>query len=231
MILGRFISILLLVVLLPAHSRSEGISPSITDGRIKYVGEDGIQREVEVGKPCADLWISPDNSVFAFISIERSRPPSAGEVAPFILESRIYVAFKREGFRPVLVDPGPVIINSRSWGVFRLPSVAPDLMTVYFMVPATMTSWKLISVTGGSSKPVSDAGSYCVVWGGEHSGELLMLTRQEPSGARPAVTYQTELLERSGSRVTISADSATFGEDAAKWATEDGGTCVEPVGE
>jgi hypothetical protein len=215
--------------------RAESISAKIADGKVTYVGEDGRPREIGVGRPCTDLRVSPDERVLAFIAIDRARPPTLGEIAPFIEESRIYVALKRNRFRPILVNPGPVSLDGRSWKVFRLPSVSRDLKTVYFMVPATMTSWKIMStpMRGGRSKVLSDAGAYCVIWGGDHSGELLMLTRIEAAGALPSVTHRIELLERSGSRtiVALDRDTARFDEISARWAKEHGGACLIPESE
>jgi hypothetical protein len=51
-----------------------------------------------------------------------------------------------------------------------------------------------VPLRGGRSKVVSDAGGYCVIWGGDHSGEFLMLTRQEPTDTVPFVTHRIELL-------------------------------------
>jgi len=227
------ISILALAPLAIVHAGS--ISAKVTNGKITYVGEDGRLREIGVGRQCADLWVSPDERVLAFIAIDEVKPPTTGEITPFIVGSRIYVAFKRDDFHPVLIGPGPVSLDGRLWKVFRLPSVSPDLKTVYFMIPAAMTSWKLMStpLRGGQSKSESDAGAYCVVWGGDHSGELLMLTRVEPIEAVPYVTHRIELLDRTASRTLIAPDrdAARFGEVASRWARQHGGTCPEPEGE
>ena len=218
--LFTLVSILALAPL--AIMRAGGISAKVTNGKITYLGEDGHSREIDVGRPCADLWVSPDERVLAFIAIDQAKPPTAGEIAPFIEESRIYVAIKSDHFKPVLIGSSPVSVDGRPWKVFRLPSVSPDLKTVYFMIPATMTSWKLMStpLRGGQSKAVSDAGAYCVIWGGHHSGELLMLTRVETSGAAPFVTYRIELFDRTASRTLIAPDrdAARFGEIASRWA-------------
>jgi len=232
----KFWTLVSILVLAPlAVGRAGSISAKVTDGKITYVGDDGRLREIGVGRPCADLWVSADERVLAFVAIDRAKPPTAGEVAPFIEESRIYIALKRDHFRPVLVHLGPVSVDGRLWRVVRLPSVSPDLKTVYFMVPATMTSWKLMSapLRGGHSKAVSDASAYCVIWGGDHSGELLMLTRVEPSDAVPFVTHRIELFNQSASRTPVATDrdSARFGEISSRWARERGGACLEPEGE
>jgi hypothetical protein len=231
----RYALVLILALAPLAIGRAGSISAKVTNGKITYVGEDGRLREIGVNRQCADLWVSPDEQVLAFIAIDQAKAPTTGEIAPFIVESRIYVALKRDHFRPVLIARGPVSIDGRSWNVFRLPSVSPDLKTAYFLIPATMASWKLMStpLRGGQSKTVSDAGAYCVIWGGDRSGELLMLTRLEASEAVPFVTHRIELLDRTASRTLIAPDrdSARFGEIASRWARQHGGTCVEPEGE
>jgi hypothetical protein len=57
--------------------------------------------------------------------------------------------------------------------------MSPDLKSVYFLIPATATSWFLMraSTTGGAARPIIFVEDYCVLWGGEQSGDVLTMTR------------------------------------------------------
>jgi hypothetical protein len=218
-----------------AVTQSHGATAHITlsNGAISFVGEDGRRRELPVGYKCADLWVSPDESVFAFIAIEKALPPTAQEIEPFIEESSIYIARRSDQFRPVRLNIGSVQISGKSWKVVRQPSVSPDLKTVYFLVPYTMTAWKLLgaSLAGNLRHTVGDAMTYCVVWGGKDSGDLLMMTRHDPTPTQPApgVTYPCYLREISG-RQSLIVDGVAqecwdFDAFSARWSREHGGVC------
>jgi hypothetical protein len=182
-----------------------------------------------VGKKCADLWVSPDGGAFAFISIEKAQPATANEAEPFIEESAIYIARRADHFVPVHVVVRPVV-DGRTWKVVRQPSLSPDLNTVYFSVPYTMTSWKLLSssLSAGSYRILDDADSYCVVWGGEHSGQLLMQKRHEADPNGPSgVTYPCYLRSKSGvlAKVANEDQCRSFSEFATQWSRDRGATC------
>jgi hypothetical protein len=222
-------------IALLAVTQSRGETPRITlsNGTVSFVDEDGRRRALRVGHKCADLWVAPDESVFAFIAIEKALPPTAQEIEPFIEESSIYIARRSDHFRPVRLDLGSVQINGKSWKVVRQPSVSPDLKRVYFLVPYTMTDWKLVSASPAANlrSIIGDAMTYCVVWGGKDSGDLLMMTRRDPTPSQPApgVTYPCYLSARSGGRSMI-VDGVTqecwdFGAFSARWSREHGGVC------
>jgi hypothetical protein len=200
---------------------------------ISYVEEDGQRQQISIGKPCSDLWVSPDEHAIAFIAIERSEPPTPAERGPFIEESSVYIAWQSSHFKPVLLNLKSVFIDGNPWTVFRNPSLSPDLQTVYFMVPYTMTTWKLMrrALTGGTPSAVGDAMAYCVIWGGDHSGDLLTIVRQDATPGHPAtgVTYPCYLSGRSGDQTMIadglSQDCWAFDDFSARWSREHAGAC------
>jgi len=206
---------------------------SLSRGVISYVAEDGKRQQIDVRRPCADLWVSPDGRVITFIAIEKSEPPTPAEPEPFIKESSVYIARASDHFKPVAVGLKPVLIDGNLWTVFRNPSLSPDLQTVYFLVPYTATTWKLMrrALSGGIEKPVEDAMAYCVIWGGEHSGDLLTSNRQDSISGRPAtgVTYPCYLSGRSGEHTMVAdgvlQDCWAFDDFSTRWSREHGGAC------
>ena len=189
-------AVLTCAVLVAFESHGQTSRPTLLNGVISYNAEDGQRRMIHVGRKCADLWVAPDESVITFIAIDKVRPATGSETEPFIEESSIYIARRSDDFKPDhLVASVP--IDGRVWKVVRQPSLSPDLKTVYFSVPFTMTSWKLLSTSlrARSYTTIGNADSYCVVWGGEHSGALLMEIRRESNSG---VRYPCYLRSKSG---------------------------------
>jgi hypothetical protein len=222
----RIASALAVVLLAAAQAVSGSARPTLTNGVVSYVTEDGKRKDIRIGKRCGDLWVSPDESVIAFISIEKVDPKTAHDEEPFIWQSSVYVARRSEGFKPIHLAYQPLQLEGRRWQVVRRPSVSPDLLTVYFSVPYTMTSWKLVSVAfpTGPYRVIDDESAYCVVWGGTHSGEILMLSRV-PGAA--SASYRCYLRDRSGTRQAMpdEPDCTGFDDFANRWSREHGGTC------
>lgn len=218
------ISVCAWVIAIQSHAQTLG--PTLSNGVITYVAESGQRKEIRVGKECSDLWISPDESLIAFVVIQKGRRPKASfeHDDPFIEESSIYLARRSDHYNPVRLDLKPILIDGRQWKVVRQPSVSPDLDTVYFSVPYTMTTWKLMSasIRTGKVSTICDADDYCVVWGGEHSGELLMRARREEE---EGAIYPFILRNRSGVLVRFENEHGWFGEFAARWSRDHGGTC------
>jgi hypothetical protein len=71
---------------------------------VTYTAEDGRKKTIQVGMKCVDLWVAPDESVIAFVAVERERPPQTQEMEPLIEESSIYIARRSDHFRPVHVN-------------------------------------------------------------------------------------------------------------------------------
>ena len=209
----------------------ESVPPTLSNGVVTYTGENGQRKEIQVGKKCSDLWVSPDGSIIAFIAIEKAQPPTAHEVEPFIEESSIYIARRSDHFKPIHLAV-KVQIDERIWRVVREPKVSPDLATIYFFVPNTMTTWKLMStaIPTGPYKTIADATDYCVVWGGDHSGDLVLLARHDPEPTAkdpaPGVTYPCYIRSQSGARTQLADECfESFDKLATQWSREHGGTC------
>jgi hypothetical protein len=218
------------VFLFAMQGWSDGLKPTLSNGVVTYE-ENGRRKEIQVGRKCTDLWVSPDESVVAFIAIHKSKPATPQEIEPFIQESSIYIARKSDHFKPVHLVV-KVELDGRSWKVVREPKLAPDHETVYFFVPNTMTTSKLMStkLPARSYEALADATEYCVVWGGDHPGELILLARHDPEPTdddpAPGVSYPCYVRSQSGSRVKLAEECfAEFDQLSSRWSHEHGGTC------
>jgi len=219
--------------LMAINGYGQKTAPSLSGGIIRFIAKSGQEKEIQVGKACGDLWVSPDETVIAFISIEKGSPPKPPYDLdnPFIEESAIYVAKRSEDFRPVRVALEPVIIDGRRSLVFRQPSLSPDLKILYFSVPYTMTSWKLMSASlqNGHVKSISDADDYCVIWGGTDSGDLLAVARTneyDPTlrGYYPGYPYF--LMTNSGAKTRLeNKEDLPFDQFVDQWSRHRGGAC------
>lgn len=202
-------------------------TPVLKDGVINYQDERGQRAQGQAGGPCADLWVSPDGSTIAFIRIDKSEPGDIG-TEPFIQESNIFLARRSSGFVPIRISFPVPKIDGRAWKVFRNPSMSPDLKTVYFAVPATATSWFLMSVpsTGGAALPIDFVEAYCVLWGGAQSGEVLTMARRMGSPEEGLTHWYYRVgpalaKTKVGSRET----GGDFGRFVTAWTRSHGGTC------
>ncbi len=114
--------------------------------------------------------------------------------------------------------------------------MSPDLKTVYFLVPYTMTSRKLASIplAGGTPQLITDVMGYCVIWGGGHSGDLLMQVRidADPHDPAPGASYQCYARNADGHQTRIANENECwlFDSFAAKWSRTHGGTCRTSLG-
>lgn len=153
---------------------------TLKDGVISYAAGAAGRSVVQVGGPCADLWVSSDGEAMAFVRMDRSRPGDFS--APFIEQSTVFVALRSTHFKPQRVDLKSPRVGGRDWNVFRAPVLSPDRRTVYFQVPTAATSWTLmsVSVSGGAASQITRANAYCVLWGGPHSGELFASIHEYP---------------------------------------------------
>src|SRR5258708_4431597 len=89
---------LLLLGALTPLGYSQAIHPTLVDGVITYAGEDGMPRQIEIGKRCADLWVAPDKSAFAFIAIDRFGGwEDSGET---VAASTLYIARRADHYAP-----------------------------------------------------------------------------------------------------------------------------------
>lgn len=134
------------------------------------------ERLFDLRKRCTDLWVAPDESIITFVAEERTRVLEPSESArgesPAIDQSSIYIARKYDDFAPALIVSRSFLIEGRSWSVVRNPRVSPDGRTLFFEIPYTMTTSRLMSVSlaSGEYHTLGDATDYCVIWSGQYSG-------------------------------------------------------------
>lgn len=214
-----------------AGSASE-LKPALIDGVVSFAPDGGDRRTINVGKRCTDLWVSPDQTVLAFIGVDKETVPAPNPLLssveePQIEESSIYVARRSTGLIPVRLSIGPIAIEERSWLVLREPSVAPDGTDVFFSVPYSETSSKVFrfSLNSGALAAIADATAYCVVWGGDYSGYLLLEQRYLPPDGDKGVIYQGWLRAPSGATTRIAADLDGIDAFEEHWSAQHGGAC------
>lgn len=208
---------------------AQQMGPSLQNGRIFYTSAEGAVKEVDVGGPCRDLWVAPDRSLITFVGVDESKPPSGREISPFVVRSSVYVARRDEQYRPVRHEVN-VRLYKRIWQVAELPKIAPDHTTLYYLVPSSMTSSTLMraGLTGRDIETVHDVIGYCVVWGGDHAGDLIVLVRKWPKGTpvEVGVRQSCSVWDPQG-RETMLADDCSDRYDALaeEWSKKHGGTC------
>src|SRR5207247_3963957 len=160
------------MLLLATRGQGQNSKPTLVNGVASYV-ENGQRKEINVGKKCADLWVSPDGAVVAFIGIDKA------ERGDFIVESSVYIAKKVDRFKPQAIPVKPFTLHGRSWSVVRSPSLSPDLKTLYFLVPefAAGATLMQMNLPRGTPQSIRDAAGYAVIWNGKDSGDLLLQVR------------------------------------------------------
>ncbi len=213
--------------LLGGCSKAAPAKPTLRAGVIHFV-ESGQERVIPLDKPCADLWVSPDERVIAFITVQEAAFGTENAADPAIDESSVYIARKAEHYKPLRLPFPQVVIGGSVWRVFRSPSVSPDQKTVYFSVPVTMKDWKLMRfpLAAGPPRELFDQSEYCVIWGGAYSGSLLTLENvYEPQSEG----LQCFVRNGSGGRNRMDdRDCTAFLTFAAKWARQHHGECAAP---
>jgi len=217
---------LLLLILATIEAPAQDPHATLSGGIVTYTTRTGTRTRMQVGAKCSDLWASPDGAAITFIGIEKETPAAPGEIGTFVERSTVYVALRSDDFKAVAVPASPMI-EGRVWHVAREPKVSPDLKSVYFLVPSFMTSLQLTrtAVSGRRYEPIADVSDYCIIWGGDYSGDLVILTsRDQQVGG--VMTYPCYWRQRSGFQVEIAAEcAASFEAIAARWAREHGGLC------
>lgn len=220
-------------ILLSSLGWASDARPTISNGIITYTPENGEQRTIDVGKKCADLWVSPDESVITFIAIDRARTPSPSEQSKneeaevLIEQSSIYIARRSERFAPTLLVSRPFVIDGRSWSVVRTPRLSPDQKTLFFTIPYTMTTSRLMSLAlpAGTYQSIGDETNYCVVWGGKKSGYLLMQRRYLSTKVHEGISYPCYARDPAGLLTKVSDECWPFGDFADRWSREQRATC------
>ena len=207
----------------------DGEQPTYSHGVITYRAPSGRAAKIQVGTNVRDFWVAPGGEAVAFVRIERLRALGPGEVEPLVERSRIYIGLRSQGFRPFRVPSEPSI-NTKVWHVAQEPKLSPDLKSIYFLVPNYMTSLQLTrsSIHGAAYERIADVSEYCVVWGGSHSGDLIVLVAQHPLGVEPGkgITYPCFWRQPSGAQVELAREcAASFEAIVGNWSAKHGGTC------
>jgi hypothetical protein len=207
-------------------AQSAPIQATLDNGVIRYTAADGQRKSINVGKKCADLWVAPDESVIAFIAIEKDLgpDPAAPEVAPYITESSIYIARKSGGFAPVRVNVGPIRSYERDWNVYRNPRVTRDIGSVLFGVPVAITYDEVFAhdLKTGQNKDIGGAVEWCVEWGGPRSGSVLTQRRYITEFG---IKHHCYAWSPSGSETVLADECEHFGELASAWSHNNAGSC------
>ena len=90
-----------------------------------------------------------------------------------------------------------------------------------------MKDWKLISVSlrNSATSIITDEVTYCVVWGGRYSGDLLLLEDVYQPADEGLRCF---LRDSKGAQIRIDdPDCSGFTGFAARWSRERGGACSE----
>lgn len=199
----------------------------LDNGVIRYADSNGHQRTVGISSRCADLWVSPDESVIVFIAVKESVmaiSPASSDLR--IDRSSVYLARRSGGFVPVEVFDDTITVAGRSWHVFRHPRISPDLKMLYFEVPFTMTTSRLYCLDLDSRR-LTDAGDeadYCVDWGGAHSGDLLVQIRALIGDKEKGIEYSC-YLQHLGRASKIAADCEDFEDFERHWSKANASSC------
>jgi hypothetical protein len=192
--------------------------PKLIDGVISYTSQDGQQKTIQIEKKCSDLWVSPDESVIAFIAIDRETA-SQNDQEPSIEKSTVYIARRDNHFMPIRLSEESVFIAGRQWQIFRNPRVATDRKTAFFEIPYTETTSRVVVATTSSKtyRVIGDASTYCVVWGGTHSGQVILQRREILNDPSTGVLYRCYLRSQSGAETRIGDDCSNFDQFIGRW--------------
>jgi hypothetical protein len=146
----------------------------IEKGRISYEDSHNRLRYIEVRKPCLDLWVSPDESVIAFISVDDSDGEDLNG-DPFVTKSTVYVARRETGFRPETASSD----TAPSGFSYRFPKVLSDRKTVIVGLPTSATSMTLEAIKPNRQniRLAQSVVRFCSIWNGPHRGEIIAQQR------------------------------------------------------
>jgi hypothetical protein len=217
-----FLTLWLFITVQESPAQTHGFQ--IRNGVLYFHDESGQERKIAPGNPCADLWVSPDESVIAFITVDSRTPEAEGG---YVLATTVFVAKEAENYSPVRVPLEPVSFVGRKCADFRQPSISPDLRSLHFLAPVTMRDWWLmrVSLATGRAETLATADEYCVIWGGQLSGGLLFRARDDHAH------YPCHLRDQSGgvSRAADQDECGDFGNFAARFSAARGGSCTPPA--
>jgi hypothetical protein len=187
-------------------------------GEVVMIFRDGREQALDVGWPCADLWVSPDKTVIAFVAVKKLGPRLSG----LPQDTAIYVAFQKDGFKPVPIGVTSVMLAHRQWRVFRRPRVMPNVGSVVFAVPYTATADKLfaVKIPHGRAVPIGDASEYCAISKGKFTGQLI--TQVRTSDVTNGVSYSCRLRSLIGKEAVLNRHCEDFDDFVSTWTALNG---------
>jgi hypothetical protein len=206
------------------HASANDPHLELKNGTISYFDKDGARKTVEVGSQCADLWVAPDESIFTFISMDRtSGPDSYGQL--LIESSSIYTAEREDNYTPKRLPIKPVRDYDRDWEVFLNPKVLPDRGTVIFKIPVSVTSGDLFAYDAKTkmiSKLEGAVEEYCTVWNGPMAGVILVQHRQMTD---VGPTYACNAVSVNGKQTRLTEHCDDFDKFLTEWSRTHGQQC------
>lgn len=203
----------------------------LRNGKISHVGKDGAIRQIRINEQCSDLWVAPAQDTIAFISIDKTMPveqsPLGYEEAAIPEKTRVYVARESKDFLPELLISKPIELAGRPWSVFRNPSLSPNQQILYFSIPYTMTTSKLMSfqILSRQYRAIGDVTAYCTIWNGRYSGDQLLQKRYFAKDLRVGIVYRCYLRSEGGKAIKMEERCDEFGNFARRWTAARGGNC------
>src|SRR5579872_7219396 len=115
---------------MPAYAAS--LEVALVDHVITYTDDNGHRQRIDVGKPCDDLWVAPDESAFAFIGVDEY-DDFPGPPYRVVLASTVYIARRSDHFTPKpianVVRSGPGEFHE-----LHFPSISSDGKYVFFVM-------------------------------------------------------------------------------------------------
>lgn len=193
--------------------------PKCEKGRLQW--EQGAPAELT----CGDFWMAPDRSAAAMTAVDSSDPK---ETFFLLWQSK----------RPTtLVELRVPTLDRKAFPfgrLFRFPQLSPDGKLLYFEIPVSMTGVSQLLSIGVHENRRVDAvtleAEYCVIWGGEYSGRLLVTQRERGDSMERPVVHRRRLLGLASGPRDLGAptDAPPFLYDwltSTCWLMANGGQC------
>jgi hypothetical protein len=158
------------------------LEATLADHVITYTDESGHRQRIDVGKPCDDLWVAPDESAFAFIGIDEYTDfpgPPEGKIA---IATTIYIARRADHFTPKRIMD-TVREGQAEFHQLYNPSISSDGAFVFFVaVPGNTGLLYAHNLQTGTNELLDSGGvrnltKYCTVWSGRYAGGVYFMER------------------------------------------------------
>jgi hypothetical protein len=216
-----------LIIVLQPQVVGRDVEFAIQDGTVMLTAPSGRERALTVGMRCTDLWVTPDKRAIAFVAVEAFRGHSVDASSDMIKRSAVYIAREMNDFSPVLVVSRTFVINGRRWGVVRHPKLSSDEQFLYFDIPFTMTTSRLmrLSLESNTYEELRNEVDFCTIWGGSYSGGVVIQSRHIASNPREGIVYDCDLLYRLKTPVLLNRKCPEFARFSAVWSARHDAVC------